>query len=98
MPLAPTEEKMWEVSTSKNRTEMSDGEINAKYEKGEQRILTEINREKLPNFVEALKKPDYMDLRPFYQRRARWDSKMQSRLTGLRQISSPNKAKSCFVS
>ncbi len=80
MPLAPTEEKMWEVSTSKNRTEMSDGEINAKYEKGEQRILTEINREKLPNFVEALKKPDYMDLRPFYQRRARWDSKMQSRL------------------
>jgi hypothetical protein len=80
MPLAPTEEKMWEVSTSKNRTEMSDSEINAKYEKGEQRILTEINREKLPNFVEALKKPDYMDLRPFYQRRARWDSKMQSRL------------------
>ncbi|HEY9794439.1 MAG TPA: DUF262 domain-containing protein [Leptolyngbyaceae cyanobacterium] len=80
MPLAPAEEKMWEVSTSKNRTEMSDGEINAKYEKGEQRILTEINREKLPNFVEALKKPDYMDLRPFYQRRARWDSKMQSRL------------------
>ena len=80
MPLAPAEEKMWEVSTSKNRTEMSDSEINAKYEKGEQRILTEINREKLPNFVEALKKPDYMDLRPFYQRRARWDSKMQSRL------------------
>ncbi|MDP8965534.1 MAG: hypothetical protein M3O33_16430 [Cyanobacteriota bacterium] len=60
MPLAPTEEKMWELSPSKNRTEMSDSQINAKYEKGEQRILTEINREKLPNFVEALKKPDYM--------------------------------------
>ncbi len=80
MPLAPTEEKMWELSPSKNRTEMSDSQINAKYEKGEQRILTEINREKLPNFVEALKKPDYMEIRPFFQRRPRWDSKMQSRL------------------
>lgn len=80
MQLAPNEEKMWEESSSTNRITMSDGDINAKYEKGEQRILTEINREKLPIFVEALKKPGYMDLRPFYQRRARWDSKMQSRL------------------
>ncbi len=51
-----------------------------KYESGEQRILTEMNREKLPSFVEALKKPGYMDVRPFYQRRTRWDEKMQSRL------------------
>lgn len=78
--LAPTEEKMWEESPSKNRIKMSDSDINAKYESGEQRILTEMNREKLPSFVEALKKPGYMDLRPFYQRRARWDEKMQSRL------------------
>ncbi|MCW5315408.1 hypothetical protein GTQ43_16815 [Nostoc sp. KVJ3] len=34
------------------------------YESGEQRILTEMNREKLPSFVEALKKPGYMDVRP----------------------------------
>lgn len=80
MPLAPAEERMWEVLPSTNRTQMSDVQINAKYESGEQRILTEINREKLPSFFEALKKPGYMDLRPFYQRRERWDSKMQSRL------------------
>lgn len=80
MPLAPTEERMWEKSSLVNRIQMSDAEINTKYETGEQRILTEINREKLPSFFEALKKPGYMDLRPFYQRRSRWDSKMQSRL------------------
>jgi len=80
MQLAPTEESMWEESTSRQRVKMSDTEINQKYESGEQRILTEMNREKLPSFVEALKKPGYMDVRPFYQRRLRWDEKKQSRL------------------
>lgn len=81
LQLAPTEEKMWEKLPSKNRiSKMTDAQINAKYESGEQRILTEMNREKLPSFVEALTKPGYMDVRPFYQRRPRWDAKMQSRL------------------
>lgn len=81
MPLAPVEEKMWEKSLSKTWTKTSEVEINDKYESGEKRILTEINREKLPNFVDALSKnPKYINLRPFYQRRARWDIKMQSRL------------------
>jgi hypothetical protein len=78
--LAPTEEKMWEKTPSLNHITMSDQQINDKYEKGEQRILTEMNREKLPAFVESLKKPGYMDLRPFYQRRNRWDLKKQSQL------------------
>ncbi|MEZ2319320.1 MAG: DUF262 domain-containing protein [Microcoleus sp.] len=81
MSLAPVEEKMWEKSLSKIWTKTSDVEINEKYESGEKRILTEINREKLPSFVEALSRnPKYMNLRPFYQRRARWDIKKQSRL------------------
>ncbi|HCF26968.1 MAG TPA: hypothetical protein DEV81_07105 [Cyanobacteria bacterium UBA11049] len=81
MQLAPTEEKMWEKSPLKNRlSKMTDAQINTKYETGEQRILTEMNREKLPSFVEALNKHGYMDVRPFYQRRSRWDAKMQSRL------------------
>ncbi|MDB9319944.1 hypothetical protein [Nodularia spumigena] len=80
MNLAPTEAKMWEKAASKKQIRMSDAEINEKYESGEQRILTEMNREKLPSFVEALKKPRYMDVRPFYQRRTRWDETMQSRL------------------
>ncbi len=81
MILTPTEEKIWEKSSPKSKSKkMTDEEINAKYERGEQRILTETNREKLPSFVEALKKPNYMNLRPFYQRRSRWDAKMQSRL------------------
>jgi Protein of unknown function DUF262. len=81
MSLAPVEEKMWEKSPSKIRPTMSEVEINDKYESGEKRILTEINRDKLPSFVEALSKnPKYMNLRPDYQRRWRWDNKMQSRL------------------
>ncbi|MDB9439225.1 MULTISPECIES: DUF262 domain-containing protein [Dolichospermum] len=78
--LTPTEEKMWEKTPSLNHITMSDQEINDKYEKGEQRILTEMNREKLPAFVDALKKPGYMDIQPFYQRRKRWDQGKKSRL------------------
>jgi ribosomal protein L20A (L18A) len=47
MQLAPTEEKMWEESPSRHRVKMSEIEINEKYESGEQRILIEMNREKL---------------------------------------------------
>lgn len=78
--LAPTEETMWGKTPSVNHIKMSDQEINDKYEKGEQRILTEINREKLPAFVDSLKKPGYMDIQPFYQRRNRWNKEKQSRL------------------
>jgi hypothetical protein len=59
---------------------MSIAQINEKYERGEQRIVTETNIEKLPNFVEALKRNEYMELRPFYQRRSRWDEERQSKL------------------
>ena len=75
-----SEQDMWETEESKTIAKIPDHEIDAKYERGEQRIVTESNREKLPNFVAAMKKPGYMDLRPFYQRRARWDSERQSKL------------------
>ncbi|RYY47495.1 MAG: DUF262 domain-containing protein [Chitinophagaceae bacterium] len=74
------EMEMWKVPPKEKSSSLSVTDINEKYEKGEQRIVTETNREKLPNFVEALKKPNYMELRPFYQRRARWDEERQSKL------------------
>ena len=80
MSLAPVEEKMWEKSASQSRPKMSNDEINKKYESQDKRILTEINREKLPSFAESMKKQKYIDLRPFYQRRLRWDKNKQSRL------------------
>ena len=81
MLVAPTEKKMWDKSPSKNGTSsMTDEEINLKYERGKQRILTEMNREKLPSFADSLKKPEYMDVSPFYQRRLRWDKQKQSQL------------------
>ena len=80
MLLAPVEANMWEKSPSKSPTKMSEVNINDKYESREKRILTEINREKLPSFVESLKKPGYMNLQPDFQRRPRWDDKKKSRL------------------
>lgn len=44
------------------------------------RILTEFNRERLPAFVETLKKDNYLKIQPFYQRRKRWTNKDKSLL------------------
>ena len=75
-----TETHMWDAPPKERSEELSITQINEKYEKGEQRIVTETNREKLPNFVNALRNEDYMEIRPFYQRRARWDEERQSKL------------------
>lgn len=80
MSLSPKEQEMWEVPEQSRGEKMSDHQIEEKYEQGEQRIVTEVNREKLPNFVQSLNKPDHINVRPFYQRRLRWDRKRQSRL------------------
>ena len=81
MLIAPAEEKIWEKLSPKNDNfSMTDEQINTKYEQGQQRILTEMNREKLPSFAESLNKPNYMDISPFYQRRLRWDEQKQSQL------------------
>ena len=71
---------MWDDVRPESDRVLSDDEINAKYGKRELRIVTESNREQLPNFVEALKRPNWMELRPFYQRRQRWDEERQSKL------------------
>jgi Protein of unknown function DUF262 len=78
--LAPTEKEMWKLPTKQSPQQLTEEEINAKYAKRELRIVTESNREQLPNFVEALKRPGWMELRPFYQRRPRWDKARQSKL------------------
>lgn len=75
-----SEIRMWEKQVKVRTSTPTDEEIEAKYDTKSERIVTETNREKLPNFYEALKKPDYMNTRPFYQRRSRWTAKLQSRL------------------
>lgn len=77
---APSERLMWEMSPAEPTTKMLDDDINNKYTSREWRIVTETNREQLPNFFEALKRPGWMELRPFYQRRLRWDAARQSKL------------------
>jgi len=78
--LAPSERAMWQKPLRVRTEKPTDDDINAKYGSRELRIVTESNREQLPNFVEALRRPGWMKLRPSYQRRPRWDRERQSRL------------------
>jgi uncharacterized protein YlaN (UPF0358 family) len=71
---------MWEDLPSESIRPPTDAEINHKYAKREVRIVTETNREQLPNFVAALKRTDWINLQPFYQRRLRWDDERKSKL------------------
>lgn len=80
MTISQTKTNPWQKRSRKDVKKLSDNEINEKYEQGERRILLEMNREKLPSFADSLKKPNYMETRPFYQRRDRWDAQKQSKL------------------
>lgn len=80
MALAPSEQNLWVKMPKEKPTHVTDHEINERYARGEGRIVIETNREKLPGFVASLKQANYMDLRPFYQRRPRWDPAKQSLL------------------
>ncbi len=80
MPFTPTEMTMWLNDPGEREDRPDDRAINERYVRGEGRIVIESNREKLPGFVNQLKDPNYMDLRPFYQRRPRWDVRTQSLL------------------
>ena len=80
MTLAPSEEKLWAKPPKIQPAHVTDAEVNERYARGEGRIVIETNREKLPGFVAALKQSEYMDLRPFYQRRPRWSPERQSLL------------------
>jgi len=67
---------------SKNNDEAiqkTDEEINAKYNQGDIRIVTEQARYPLINIPSMLKSGDYK-LNPEYQRRKRWDNEKKSRL------------------
>jgi len=78
--LLAIESSFWEKTQRAPRPKSTDEEISAKYDTKAERIVTETNREKLQNFYEALKRPNYMDPRPFYQRRQRWSAERQSQL------------------
>ena len=79
-PKTASEQTMWSRPVREISCKSTDSAINSKYREGEQRIVTESNREKIPNFVDALSKHGYMNVRPFYQRRKRWNNKQKSRL------------------
>ena len=81
MQLAPFEKKMWKSLPPNTRHHRRfDRDTYQRYDFKETPIVTEINREKLPQFVESLKFSNYIERRSFYQRRGRWTATMKSRL------------------
>ena len=80
MNLSQTEQSIWVAEPVLKADKLDDRAINERYIRGEGRIVIETNREKLPGFVNLMQGQDYMDLRPFYQRRPRWDTLQQSLL------------------
>lgn len=79
-PSIESEDMMWAKTPPVQLPSLFDSDIEEKYASRADRIVTETNREKLRNFADALKRPGYMDTRPFYQRRNRWDARRQSQL------------------
>jgi len=77
---SPSEHDMWKGIPSDKKEIPSHEEINQKYVKRELRVITETNREQLPNFVQAMQRDGWLKLQPFYQRRQRWDDKRKSKL------------------
>jgi hypothetical protein len=78
--ITATEAAMWVKAPKARPEKLTDEQINAKYDQKAERIVTETNREKLQNFYQSLLRPGYMDPRPLYQRRQRWDAERQSKL------------------
>ena len=64
---------------SKEKKDMTDDEINAKYKRGEIRIVTEQARYPIDSIETMLDSGKYK-LDPEYQRRKRWDTARKSRL------------------
>jgi len=67
------------VKEKENKVTMSDSEINAKYKKGDSRIVTEQARFRIKDIKNMLHGDDYK-LNPEYQRRQRWNDGKKSRL------------------
>src|SRR4051812_38903847 len=80
MSFVPGERGMWNNLPPETTHPPTDDDINQKYAQRELRIVTETNREQLPNFVAALRRADWIKLQPFYQRRRRWDDVRKSKL------------------
>lgn len=72
----------FEVATVKKETTLSEKEtidINAKYESGNSRVVTEIGSYKVALIKDVFSQPNY-NLHPEYQRRITWDRKKRSKL------------------
>ena len=61
-------------------TALTENEIEAKYDKGQARIVIQRNDFLVPNLLEMFKNKEVLDMSPAYQRRARWNDKKKSHL------------------
>ena len=74
------EELEEEVPPKKKSARLSNSELEKLYDESSARILQERNDFFLPQIRDYVSKKQWVNLRPEYQRRQRWDPKKQSRL------------------
>lgn len=79
MNLIKGEELKFTHLSETSKEQMADEEINAKYAKGDVRIVTEQARYPLNSIVTMVQSGNY-ELNPEFQRRHRWDKEQKSRL------------------
>lgn len=79
MELYSGESINFKKNENKNEESLTDSQINAKYHKGEVRIVTEQARYSMTNIVDIVNSKDYI-LNPEFQRRHRWDDVKKSKL------------------
>lgn len=79
--LSISEQKMWPLDPNHiDLHKISDWQLDEKFFSEERRILLELDREKLPRFVEGLKNKGSIELPQFSEIKPPWDSIKQSRL------------------
>ncbi len=69
-----------EFSKSKSKKPATDADLEKLYDDTSSRILQERNDFFLPQIRDFVQKERWVNLRPEYQRRRRWDKKKQSKL------------------
>ncbi|MFV2176741.1 DUF262 domain-containing protein [Actinomadura sp. LOL_016] len=79
MELLPAESAMFEDKIPEQQSDANDDEVNARYARGEVRIVTEQARYPLTAIPGMVESEDY-ELNPDFQRRHRWDIVRKSRL------------------
>lgn len=81
MPLVPGEAEMWKADEYRPNGDLTDAELEARFQRESQRFVLEVNREGLDAICGAFRRPGYIvEPSRFPQRRVGWSNEQRSLL------------------